>query len=203
MIAIIDYGMGNVQSIANMLDHLSLDAVITSNIEKISNASHLILPGVGAFDQAMTLLEELNLIPVIHQFATTGKPILGICLGMQLLGDGSEEGIKPGLSLIPFTNRRFTRQLVGDLRVPHMGWNSVTIQSDNLITKGLMADSRFYFVHSYFASDVKSEHVMLQSNYGFDFASAVCKGNIFGVQFHPEKSHAYGMALLEAFAKVN
>jgi glutamine amidotransferase len=203
MIAIIDYGMGNVHSIANMLDHLGIDSIITSNEEDILDASHLILPGVGAFDQAMQALEALGLISVINKFHETQKPMLGICLGMQLLGESSEEGLKPGLGLIPFVNKRFTSEDCGTLRIPHMGWNQVEIKANNQITQNLLADSRFYFVHSYYASGVAEEHIMLTTNYGIDFVSAVTKDNVFGVQFHPEKSHAFGMALLEAFAKVN
>jgi len=202
MIAIIDYGMGNVHSIANMFDHLGFDTIITSNEADILNATHLILPGVGAFDQAMKSLKTLGLISVIHQFHATHKPILGICLGMQLLGEASEEGVLPGLGLIPFVNKRFTPKDCGSLRIPHMGWNNIDIKQTNQITENLLENSRFYFVHSYYASGVAKEHVMLTTNYGIDFVSAVAKDNVYGVQFHPEKSHVFGMALLEAFARM-
>ena len=202
MIAIIDYGMGNVHSIANMLTHLNIDSLITKDASEIRAASHLILPGVGSFDQAMHSLEELGLIDVIHQFHATNKPILGICLGMQLLGQSSEEGTKAGLGLIPFHNKRFSFTDSTKYRIPHMGWNTVTITSSNALTRALLDPSRFYFVHSYYAADIDDSFVMLTCDYGISFAAAVHKNNVYGVQFHPEKSHAFGMALLQAFAEV-
>jgi imidazole glycerol-phosphate synthase subunit HisH len=203
MIAIIDYGMGNVHSIANMFTHLNIDSFITKDAQQILEASHLVLPGVGAFDQAMTALEALGLIEVIHQFHHRKKPILGICLGMQLLGTSSEEGVKPGLGLISFKNIRFSAAQLKSLRIPHMGWNEVSIVQDHLVTQSMLPQSRFYFVHSYYAGDIDESDVLLTCEYGHTFAAAVHKDNVYGVQFHPEKSHAFGMALLQAFAEVS
>lgn len=202
MIAIIDYGMGNVASIYNMLDHLNIDAVITSDPTAILEASHLILPGVGAFDHAMEILVTSKLDQTIKAFASTGKPVLGICLGMQLLGLSSEEGQQEGLGLIPFSNKRFPKDQLGELRIPHMGWNQVTVIDNNFISQQLRPDSRFYFVHSYFAAEVPNEYQWLEADYGIKFTAAVKKDNIFGTQFHPEKSHVFGMNLLQAFAEV-
>lgn len=202
MIAIIDYGMGNVHSIANMLTHLNIESCITKDADEILSSSHLVLPGVGAFDQAMNALESLGLVEVIHQFHQTKKPILGICLGMQLLGKSSEEGVQPGLGLISFTNKRFTPDQLWSLRTPHMGWNEVSIVKDIPISQKLIPNSRFYFVHSFYATDIASSDVLLTCDYGITFAAGVHKDNVYGVQFHPEKSHAFGMALLEAFAEV-
>jgi imidazole glycerol-phosphate synthase subunit HisH len=202
MIAIIDYGMGNVASIYNMLDHLNIDAVITSDPTTILEASHLILPGVGAFDHAMEILVATKLDQTIKAFATTGKPLLGICLGMQLLGVSSEEGQREGLGLIPFLNKRFPKEQLGGLRIPHMGWNTVKVIDHNSISQQLRNESRFYFVHSYYAANVPSEYQWLEAEYGIPFTAAVRKDNIFGTQFHPEKSHLFGMALLQAFAEV-
>jgi imidazole glycerol-phosphate synthase subunit HisH len=202
MIAIIDYGMGNVASIYNMLDHLNIDAVITSDPTTILEASHLILPGVGAFDHAMEILVATKLDQTIKAFATTGKPLLGICLGMQLLGVSSEEGQREGLGLIPFLNKRFPKDQLGDSRIPHMGWNTVKVIDHNSISQQLRPESRFYFVHSYYAANVPNEYQWLESEYGIPFTAAVRKDNIFGTQFHPEKSHLFGMALLQAFAEV-
>ena len=202
MIAIIDYGMGNVASIYNMLDHLNIDAVITSDPTTILEASHLILPGVGAFDHAMEILGKTKLDQTIKAFAASGKPVLGICLGMQLLGLTSEEGNLEGLGLIPFTNKRFPKDQLGNLRIPHMGWNTVKVIDNNSISQQLRPDSRFYFVHSYYAADVPSEYQWLVADYGIPFTAAVKKENIYGTQFHPEKSHVFGMNLLQAFAEV-
>lgn len=202
MIAIIDYGMGNVASIYNMLDHLNIDAVITSDPDTILESSHLILPGVGAFDHAMEILVTSKLDQTIKSFADSGRPVLGICLGMQLLGKSSEEGQREGLGLIPFSNKRFPKEQLGSLRIPHMGWNRVNIIDNNSISEELRPDSRFYFVHSYYAADVPKQYQWLEADYGIKFTAAVKKDNIYGTQFHPEKSHLFGMALLQAFAEV-
>jgi glutamine amidotransferase len=202
MIAIIDYGMCNVGSIQNMLKKIGEKAVITDNAEVIDRADKLILPGVGAYDAGMSQLERLGLIGIIKKHAVDKKkPLLGICLGMQLLGRRSEEGIKEGLGLIPFDNIRFRFKENG-LKIPHMGWDYVepAVMGEPLL-EGLPQNQRYYFVHSYHAVCDSEENALLRCDYGYSFAAAVRKGNIYGVQFHPEKSHRYGMALLQNFAR--
>lgn len=202
MIAIIDYGLGNLGSIANMLKVIGEKPLITSSKEEIQKADKLILPGVGAFDAGMMNLAEKNLIEVIiEQALQEKKPILGICLGMQLLGRKSEEGTLAGLNLIPFDNIRFQLENT-TLKIPHMGWDIVEIkQKNHPIVKGLKGVQRYYFVHSYHVKCESEENVLMACDYGYEFAAAVVKDNICGVQFHPEKSHDFGMALLSNFVK--
>jgi imidazole glycerol-phosphate synthase subunit HisH len=206
MIAIIDYGLGNLGSIQNMLKFINEKSVITSDIEVIKKSDKLILPGVGSFDEGMEQLEKKNLIETIRLETINGKPLLGICLGMQLLGQSSEEGSRKGLSLIPFKNIRFNNENFSKdfkhLKVPHMGWNIVNLNKETIITKGIVETPRYYFVHSYHAICENSEDILMTSNYGYDFTAAVQKGNVIGVQFHPEKSHEFGMKILENFARM-
>lgn len=202
MIAIVDYGLGNLGSIANMLKVIGKRSVITSDPEKIQKADKLILPGVGAFDAGMTQLSERGLISVLQEeTGQKGKPILGICLGMQLLGRRSEEGTMPGLGLIPFDNIRFRIDSSSGLKVPHMGWDIVKIKRGNVLVAGLKGVQRYYFVHSYHAVCDSDENCLMTCDYGYTFTAAVVKGNVIGVQFHPEKSHDFGMRLLENFAR--
>lgn len=203
MIAIIDYGLGNLFSIYNMLKHIGVQAIITSNASEISNASKLILPGVGAFDEGMKLLSESGLDSLIKREVTNnGKPILGICLGMQLLGTRSEEGEMRGLELIDFKSIRFREDRIGGLNVPHMGWERVEFVQKNCgLLDGLYDSQRYYFIHSYHAVCKNKNDEMIRCYYGYDFTAGVHKGNIYGVQFHPEKSHKYGMKLLENYAR--
>jgi len=202
MIVVVDLGLGNLGSIANMLRKIGAEAVISSSEEEIDRASKLILPGVGAFDPAIEGLEERGLRPVLDEMAIDKKiPTLGICLGMQLLVSGSEEGKRPGLGWIPGRAIRFeSGERRGELRVPHMGWNSVHPARDHALFDGLESP-RFYFVHSYHVVCENSDHVLGRTPYGTDFVSAIQKGNIMGTQFHPEKSHRFGMALLANFAQ--
>lgn len=204
MVAIIDYGLGNLGSISNMLKVIGEKSVITSEEEQIREADRIILPGVGAFDAGMTELEKRNLVSVIQKEAESGKHILGICLGMQLLGEKSEEGNKKGLGLIPFDNVRFNFSSVDEglkkqLKIPHMGWDIVTFKQDKPLLKGIQGVQRYYFVHSFHAVCDKPEHVLMTCDYGYEFAAAVCKDNVYGVQFHPEKSHDFGMKIFENF----
>ena len=201
MIAILDYGLGNLGSISNMFKVLNEKSIITSKKEDIEQANGVILPGVGAFDAGMTKLEESGLVEVIKKQANAGKPILGICLGMQLLGRASEEGKKKGLSLIPFECIKF-RLDDTDLKVPHMGWDIVKFEQKHELVKGLEGQQRYYFVHSYHAVCDKEDNVLMTCDYGYEFACAVIKDNVMGVQFHPEKSHDFGMALLENFVNI-
>ena len=200
MIGIIDYGLGNLGSIKNMLKIIGEKAIITSDKNELDKCDKLILPGVGAFDAGMSKLNETGLADYVRNAALQDKkPILGICLGMQLLGNGSEEGELPGLELIPFSSKRFRVQ-EQNLKVPHMGWDIVDIKKDIPLTHNLMEErQRYYFVHSYHAVCESEENVMMTCDYGYEFAAAVVKDDVMGVQFHPEKSHSFGMKLLENF----
>lgn len=202
MIAIVDYGLGNLGSIANMLKVIGERSVITSDPEKIQKADKLILPGVGAFDAGMTQLSKRRLISVLQEETLQkGKPILGICLGMQLLGRKSEEGTLSGLGLIPFDNIRFRIDPASGLKVPHMGWDIVRFERKNPLLDGIKGTQRYYFVHSYHAVCDDPANSLMTCDYGYEFVAAVVKDNILGVQFHPEKSHNFGMKLLENFAR--
>jgi glutamine amidotransferase len=201
MIGIIDYGMGNVGSIVNMLKKIGAKGETCSNPTKLQQYEKLILPGVGAFDNAMKKLNELNFSEAIKEYAQTGKPLLGICLGMQLLADGSEEGELPGLGLIPGQVLKFQHT---DLAIPHMGWNTVTYKSSEPLFQHFQEfeESRFYFVHSYFFKCDKEENIMTTTHYGHDFTSGVKTKNVFGAQFHPEKSHLFGIQMFKNFVNL-
>lgn len=204
MIAVIEYGMGNVGSIINMLKKIGADAVLSSDIHVLQKADKLILPGVGSFDVGMQRLRKAGFIELINEHAIDKKkPLLGICLGMQMLGRNSEEGIEVGLSLIPFDNKRFVFEKGTKLRIPHMGWDIAETVKDNVpLTEGLASSQRYYFVHSYHAVCDSEENVLMNCDYGYLFTAAVMKSNVFGVQFHPEKSHRFGMAMMENFARM-
>ena len=203
MIIIIDYGMGNLGSIYNLFKKIGVKSKITGNIEDIKNAQKLLLPGVGAFNNAMIRINESGFNDILKKKALEEKiPVLGICLGMQLLTDGSEEGDLSGLGLIPAKTLRFSFNSKENLKIPHMGWNSVIESNPGLLTKDLPEEPRFYFVHSYYVKVENEENSILKTNYGIEFDSAIQKDNIYGVQFHPEKSHKFGMKLLSNFAKL-
>lgn len=200
MITIIEYGVGNIGSVLNMIRHAGGHAVVAKNVAGLQNAEKILLPGVGSFDNAMIRLAGLGLVEPLKEKARLGVPILGICLGMQLLADASEEGSKEGLGLIPGRVRRF--RFEGDaakLKIPHMGWNLATPLRRNALGKGLEEGARFYFVHSYYFDCKYEEDMMFRSFYGNEFTSGVQRGNVMGVQFHPEKSHRYGMQLIRNF----
>lgn len=201
MIAIVDYGLGNLGSILNMLRTIGEKAVITSDKRVLEAADKIILPGVGAFDAGVENLKARGLFGLLQQQAGTGKPMMGICLGMQLLGRKSEEGEEEGLNLIPFDNVRFSFQEDCGLKVPHMGWDLVKFAKTDKILDGIENTQRYYFVHSYHAKCDYAKHVLMSCDYGYEFAAAVSCDHIYGVQFHPEKSHDFGMRLLENFAK--
>jgi len=205
MITIVDYGMGNLGSILNMLKKIGATGQISSDAAVIGAATKLILPGVGAFDAAMERIQQSGLRPVLDARALEARvPVLGICLGMQLLGESSEEGVLPGLGWLPAKVLDFRRRIPSELKVPHMGWNLVRTATASPLTAGLaeMQEPRFYFVHSYFMQCQEPSDSILRTTYGLEFDSGVQRGNIFGVQFHPEKSHRFGMHLLSNFAKV-
>lgn len=197
-VVIADYGMGNLNSIANMVRKVGGSPLISGEPHVIAQAEKLVLPGVGAFDKGMSALEETGIKEAVHTAANQGAMLLGICLGMQLLMDGSEEGALPGLGLVPGRVYRFPR--VGGLKVPHMGWNHAYPTKDSpLFSRGSGETSRYYFVHSYYAKCEELTDVAATTNYGLEFASAFTRNNILGVQFHPEKSHRFGMSLLRRF----
>ena len=198
MIAIIDYGLGNLGSISNMLKVIGEKTRITGSPQIIKESDGIILPGVGAFEAGMSRLNEYGLADVIKEEAQSGKPILGICLGMQLLGRKSEEGNLPGLSLIPFECKKFNFNN-SDLKVPHMGWDVVEFKRKHPILDNLNGRQGYYFVHSYYAICDSVDNILMTCEYGMEFAAAVVKDNVIGVQFHPEKSHDFGMSLLTNF----
>ena len=199
MITIVNYDMGNLGSIQNMLKKIGVKSIITSSSEDILNAEKLILPGVGHFKRAMENLAAFGLIDALHQKVLVDKtPILGICLGMQLMTTYSEEGECAGLGWIDARTLRFPPCETTGLKVPHMGWNEVSFPNTHYLAEGL-DDPRYYFVHTYRVKCESPENVLCTTTYGETFHSGICKDNIMGVQFHPEKSHAFGMRLLENF----
>jgi glutamine amidotransferase len=201
MISIIDYDIGNISAVVNMLQRLGVDCRIATCAADIENADRIILPGNGAFDSCMHNLRASGLIPVLkNQVLELGKPLLGICVGAQMLGHGSAEGVESGLGWIDMRVERFPK--LPNLRVPHMGWNQVTPkQMEHHLTKNMVVETRFYFVHSYYMQPRNPDDILLHTNHGIDFAAGVAHRNIVGVQFHPEKSHRFGKQLLAAFSK--
>ena len=200
-VTIVDYGMGNLGSIQNMFKRIGVRASITSSPAELARAAKILLPGVGAFDGAMEKIDSSGLREVLDEKALRERvPVLGICLGMQLLTRASDEGDLPGLGWIDATTRRFPNQQ--DLKIPHMGWNVVSPQRPHPLTEGLPAQSRFYFVHSYYVSVADERDSLLKTHYGVTFDSAIGHANICGAQFHPEKSHRFGMQLLTNFARL-
>ncbi len=198
MIAIIDYGMGNLRSVQKALEYVGQEAVITDKAEDLSRADGIILPGVGAFKDAMDALNATGLTPVLKEQIAKGKPFLGICLGMQMLFDKSyEDGEYEGLGLIKGEVVRFDTKL----KVPHIGWNKLSLKKITLLFEGV-DDLNFYFVHSYHAANCNPEDVETTCEYDYEFVSSVNKGNVWGVQFHPEKSGDTGLKLLENFSKI-
>jgi imidazole glycerol-phosphate synthase subunit HisH len=203
---IIDYGVGNIGSIANMLKKVNEESVVTSDSKQINDAERLILCGIGAFDDGMSKLESMGIIDVLkHKVMEEKTPVLGVCLGMQLFTEGSEEGNKKGLGFInAFTKKfQFSPATNGSRphRIPHMGWNLVKASKQSKLFEGMYEDPRFYFVHSYHVVLEKPSDELLTASYGYPFTAAFESGNIIGVQFHPEKSHKYGMKLYENFVK--
>jgi glutamine amidotransferase len=204
MIVIVDYGMGNIGSILNMLKKVGAPAAkISSETKDIEQADKLILPGVGAFDTGMQRLREKNLIGLLNEKVVKSKtPTLGICLGMQLLTKVSEEGELPGLGWIDAETIRFRFDpKQSGLKIPHMGWNMVKVQREATLFKDMYAEPRFYFVHSFHVVAHNPEDVLATTEYGYDFVSAIQHGHIVAVQFHPEKSHKFGMKLYKNFVE--
>jgi glutamine amidotransferase len=200
MITIIDYKTGNLGSIQNILKRIGEDSVITSDKNEISRATKIILPGVGAFDTGMRNLIELDLVNTLNEKVLIEKiPVLGICLGMQLFSGGSEEGSIPGLGWINGKTARFRFINTAEYKIPHMGWNFIKQHKESRLLDGMYSDARFYFVHAYYLRADDPSDILTSTDYETEFTSAVEKANILGVQFHPEKSHKFGMKLLKNF----
>ena len=204
-IVIVDYNMGNVRSVANMLRRIGVTPLISSKISDILSADKIILPGVGSFDTGMGYLQKLGLISPLNQRVLVDKvPLLGICLGMQLLANKSEEGRLPGLGWIDGVIRKFSFKHLQSsrLKVPHMGWNVVDPRKRHVILNNIPEPMRFYFVHSYYYTCDSEDHILAQTEYGCRFISIVHMDNIIGCQFHPEKSHKYGQQMLKNFVEL-
>ena len=201
MITIVDYGMGNLGSIKNMFKRIGVSTVLAADLEAIEKSDKLVLPGVGNFDQAMKRINSSDLREILDRKALVERiPILGICLGMQLLTQSSEEGTLLGLGWIKAATRRFPK--TSKLKVPHMGWNIVSPVRESPISKNLPDEIRFYFVHSFYVQVENEEDSILKAHYGINFDAAIQHGNIFGAQFHPEKSHKFGRQFLTNFANL-
>lgn len=203
MIVLVDYGLGNLGSVANMLRKVTdQEIAISAEPQTIQKAAKLILPGVGHFDRGSKNLYSSGLAGVLTEKVEGAKtPILGICLGMQLMSEGSDEGTEPGLSWIKgrFKRFQFTNGEAAKLKIPHMGWNFLNVKKPSGLLDGLPENPRFYFVHSYHFLPGNADDVLTTTEYGYEFGSAFQSGNICGVQFHPEKSHRFGMKLLDNF----
>ncbi|MBI21950.1 MAG: imidazole glycerol phosphate synthase subunit HisH [Chloroflexi bacterium] len=200
MIVVVDYGMGNVRSIVKKVNNFGFEAASSSNPKIIDGATKIIIPGVGHFAEGMKNLKEGGLIEILNKKIINEKvPVLGICLGMQLLTNHSEEGNCRGLGWIEGKTVRFDFKDKNNLRVPHIGWNNINTKSDSLILKDTKLDYRYYFTHSYFVVCSNSDEVIATTEYGFCFDSIIQKDNIYGTQFHPEKSHIDGFKIILNF----
>lgn len=202
MLHIVDYGMGNLRSVQKAFEKLGFEAVITNNPRDLATADRVVLPGVGAFRDAIAELKRLDFVPAIHDAINSGKPFLGICLGLQLLFDVSyEDGEHEGLGVIPGQVVRFQSQ--PGLKVPHMGWNSLTLtQPNHPVLKDIAPGSHFYFVHSYHVVPRDANLIAATSNHGGEFVAMIARGNLTAAQFHPEKSQKVGLQLLKNFAEM-
>lgn len=202
MIAVVDYGVGNLYSLTGSLKYLGLETVVTSSPDDLERADKIILPGVGAFGDAARKLRESGVTDALYKQVALKKPLLGICLGMQLLFEGSTEyGYTEGLSLIPGMVREIPQDKIAPLKVPHMGWNSLVFKAESPVFKYVSEGERVYYVHSYYAADC-AQYVTATSQYGMEITGAVQKDNVFGTQFHPEKSGDTGLRILKAFAEL-
>jgi len=201
MIGIINYGLGNIRAFSNIYKLLDIPFIVVSNTDDMAKVTKIILPGVGAFDQAVKRLQNSGLRECLDEnVICRKKPVLGVCVGMQMLARTSEEGVEEGLGWIDGATKKFDQSLDhGPGCVPHMGWNDVRPVKENGLFYGLEQNSRFYFLHSYYFSCNRSEDALAVTTYGAKFVSAINCGNVYGVQFHPEKSHSYGIRLLKNF----
>ena len=204
MITIVSYGLGNVGAFANVYKRMNIPVRMATSAETLAGADRIILPGVGAFDHAMELLDASGMRETLDDLVVEQKvPVLGVCVGMQILGTGSDEGVRKGLNWVPGHVRHFSHDKGSEgLPLPHMGWNDVHPGPDQPLFKGLETDARFYFLHSYYFECEHSNDVAATAAYGAEFGCAVRKGNVYGAQFHPEKSHQFGADLLKNFSEV-
>lgn len=203
MIVIIDYGLGNLGSVKNMLKKIGAEVIISSDISEIEKADKLILPGVGGFDSGVRNIKNLGLMEILNKKVIQDKiPILGICLGMQLFTKKSEEGKLSGFGWVNGETIKFKFNQDSNLKIPHIGWNDIKIKKENKLFKNMYSDPRFYFVHSYHLVCKNKEDILTTTNHGYNFVSSIHKNNIYGVQFHPEKSHKFGIKLLENFVEL-
>ncbi|MCW2270317.1 Imidazole glycerol phosphate synthase subunit HisH 1 [compost metagenome] len=204
MITIIDYGLGNIQAFVNVYKRLNIPVKVAKHADDLRDVQRLILPGVGAFDHAMERLDASGMRPALEQMVRFEKvPVLGICVGMQILAAASEEGSLPGLGWVEGRVKAFANAPgLKDLPLPHMGWNDVRPMPGSALFKGMEEDARFYFLHSFYFDCEGSDGAGASASYGHDFVCAVAQGNVFGVQFHPEKSHHWGHNLLKNFAEI-
>ena len=200
MIAITDYGIGNLGSIRNIIKHVGGTAEITRDENLIRQARGVIIPGVGSFDACVTALRRSGLLKPVESALGQGVPVLGICVGMQMMARGSEEGREPGLGWIGADVKKFST--APGLKIPHMGWSPVHARPGSQLFGNADADARFYFVHSFYVACDNPYDVAASADYGLQFAAAVERGNLFGVQFHPEKSHRFGMNLFKSFLEI-
>lgn len=203
MITIVNYGVGNLGSMQNMLRKIGVQSRIASSAAELRDSTKIILPGVGSFDAAMTKLMESEMVPQLNEKVLVERvPTLGVCLGMQMMTAGSEEGVAAGLGWIDAKTIRFDQVRDPGLKVPHMGWNEVVSAKESPLIADLATDARFYFAHSYFVDCAHSQDVLLKGLYGnHDFVAAFQRGNLMGAQFHPEKSHRFGMWFLKNFVE--
>ncbi|MDZ4390679.1 MAG: imidazole glycerol phosphate synthase subunit HisH [Gemmatimonadales bacterium] len=204
MITIIDYGLGNIGAFANVYKRMNVPAKVATTAEELADAERIILPGVGAFDHAMNLLNASGMRDTLDDLVMVQKkPVIGVCVGMQILTCGSDEGDQVGLGWIPGQVRHFSATAATQtLPLPHMGWNDVEPLAGQPLFKGVESNARFYFLHSYYFECAQTAHIAATAGYGHEFSCAVRKDNIFGVQFHPEKSHHFGAAVLKNFAEI-
>ncbi|MBO8137181.1 MAG: imidazole glycerol phosphate synthase subunit HisH [Desulfotomaculum sp.] len=199
MIAIIDYGMGNLRSVQKGFEKVGFKAEIVNDPGKIKLYPGVVLPGVGAFADAMNNLKKMGMAEALQNYAASGRPLLGICLGLQLLFDSSTEwGKTPGLGILPGEVRRLPQ----GLKVPHMGWNQIEIKRYSPLFEGIPDGSAYYFVHSYYVDPADKEVILTTTEYGLHFASIVGRDNVFGIQFHPEKSSRLGLRILKNFGEL-